>query len=34
VLEAATVAAYFNLTNRLNSALGIHANVEALQANR
>jgi uncharacterized peroxidase-related enzyme len=34
VLEAATVAAYFNLTNRLNSALGIHANVEALRANR
>jgi uncharacterized peroxidase-related enzyme len=34
VLEAATVAAYFNLTNRLNSGLGIHANSEAYRANR
>ena len=34
VLEAATVAAYFNFTNRLNSGLGIHANSEAYRANR
>jgi len=34
ILEAASVAAYFNFSNRLNSALGIKANVEALQAHR
>jgi len=34
ILEAASIAAYFNFSNRLNSALGIKANVEALQANR
>jgi uncharacterized peroxidase-related enzyme len=34
LLEAATVAAYFNLTNRLNSGLGIHANNEAYTAHR
>jgi len=34
VLEAATVVAYFNFTNRLNSGLGIRANAEALEANR
>ena len=34
ILEAAAVAAYFNFSNRLNSALGIKANVEALQAHR
>jgi uncharacterized peroxidase-related enzyme len=34
ILEAATVAAYFNLSNRLNSALGIRANGEAYRANR
>ena len=34
LLEAASVAAYFNFTNRLNSALGIRANAEAYQANR
>jgi uncharacterized peroxidase-related enzyme len=34
ILEAATIAAYFNLSNRLNSALGIRANAEAYAANR
>jgi uncharacterized peroxidase-related enzyme len=34
ILEAATVTAYFNLTNRLNSALGIRANREAYAAHR
>jgi uncharacterized peroxidase-related enzyme len=34
ILEAAAVAAYFNLSNRLNSALGVHANGEAYRANR
>jgi uncharacterized peroxidase-related enzyme len=34
LLEAAAVAAYFNFSNRLNSSLGIHANTEALRANR
>jgi uncharacterized peroxidase-related enzyme len=34
VLEAASIVAYFNFTNRLNSALGIQANAEALRANR
>ena len=34
IIEAAAVAAYFNLSNRLNSALGIHANGEAYRANR
>jgi uncharacterized peroxidase-related enzyme len=34
IIEAAVVAAYFNLTNRLNSGLGIRANNEAYQANR
>jgi uncharacterized peroxidase-related enzyme len=34
VLEAATVVAYFNLTNRLNSALGIRANGQAYAASR
>lgn len=34
ILEAATVAAYFNLTNRLNSALGIRANSEAYASHR
>lgn len=34
VLEAALVTSYFNLTNRLNSALGIPANGEAYAANR
>ena len=34
VLEAATVAAYFSLSNRLNSALGIRANGQAYAANR
>jgi uncharacterized peroxidase-related enzyme len=34
VLEAAAVAAYFSLTNRLNSALGIRANGQAYAAHR
>ena len=34
ILEAASVAAYFNFSNRLNSALGIRANAEAYHANR
>lgn len=34
ILEAATVAAYFNFSNRVNSALGIRANSEAYRANR
>jgi uncharacterized peroxidase-related enzyme len=34
ILEVATVAAYFNLSNRLNSGLGVHANGEAYRANR
>jgi uncharacterized peroxidase-related enzyme len=34
IVEAATVAAYFNLTNRLNSALGIRANSQAYHSNR
>jgi len=34
ILEAAAVAAYFNFSNRLNSALGIRANAEAYRANR
>jgi uncharacterized peroxidase-related enzyme len=34
ILEAASVAAYFNFSNRLNSSLGIRANVEAYRANR
>ncbi len=34
ILEAASVIAYFNFTNRLNSSLGIPANSEAYRANR
>jgi uncharacterized peroxidase-related enzyme len=34
ILEAAAVAAYFNLSNRLNSGLGVRANAEAYRANR
>jgi uncharacterized peroxidase-related enzyme len=34
ILEAATVAAYFNFSNRVNSGLGIRANGEAYRANR
>ncbi|MBN9510194.1 MAG: peroxidase-related enzyme [Alphaproteobacteria bacterium] len=34
VLEAATVVAYFNFTNRLNSALGIRANSAAYWSHR
>ncbi|CAH2603181.1 Peroxidase-related enzyme [Rhodovastum atsumiense] len=34
ILEAATVTAYFNLTNRLNSGLGIRANSEAHASHR
>jgi uncharacterized peroxidase-related enzyme len=34
ILEAASVAAYFNLSNRLNSGLGIRANREAYAAHR
>ena len=34
IFEAAAVAAYFNLSNRLNSALGVRANAEAYEANR
>jgi uncharacterized peroxidase-related enzyme len=34
ILEAATVASYFNLTNRFNSALGIRANSEAYASHR
>jgi len=34
ILEVAAVAAYFNLSNRLNSGLGVHANGEAYRANR
>ena len=34
ILEAAAVAAYFNFSNRLNSALGVRANTEAYAANR
>jgi len=34
ILEAAAIAAYFNFSNRLNSALGIRANGEAYRANR
>jgi uncharacterized peroxidase-related enzyme len=34
ILEAASVAAYFNFSNRVNSALGIRANAEAYRANR
>ena len=34
IVEAAAVVAYFNLTNRLNSGLGIHPNNEAYHANR
>lgn len=34
ILEAAAVTAYFNLSNRINSALGIQANPEAYRANR
>jgi uncharacterized peroxidase-related enzyme len=34
IIEAAAVAAYFNLSNRLNSALGIHANPQAYLAHR
>ena len=34
IFEAAAVAAYFNLSNRLNSALGVRANPEAYEANR
>ena len=34
ILEAAAVVAYFNLSNRLNSGLGIAPNAEAYAANR
>ena len=34
IIEAAAVAAYFNLSNRINSALGIHPNPEPFGANR
>jgi uncharacterized peroxidase-related enzyme len=34
VLEAAAIVAYFNFTNRLNSALGIRANAEAYRGHR
>lgn len=34
VLEAATVVAYFNFTNRLNSTLGIRANSAAYWSHR
>jgi uncharacterized peroxidase-related enzyme len=34
ILEAALIAAYFNLSNRVNSALGIRANAEAHAAHR
>lgn len=34
IVEAAAVAAYFNLSNRLNSGLGLRANGEAYAANR
>lgn len=34
ILEAAAITAYFNMTNRLNSGLGVHANAEAYAANR
>lgn len=34
ILEAAAVVAYFNLSNRLNSGLGIAANAEAYLAHR
>jgi uncharacterized peroxidase-related enzyme len=34
IVEAAAVSAYFNLTNRLNSGLGIRANSQAYRASR
>ncbi|MET0743980.1 MAG: peroxidase-related enzyme [Microvirga sp.] len=34
IIEAAAVAAYFNLSNRINSALGIHPNPQPFSANR
>jgi uncharacterized peroxidase-related enzyme len=34
IIEAAAVAAYFNLSNRINSALGIHANPRPFSADR
>ncbi|WP_376099551.1 peroxidase-related enzyme [Roseomonas sp. CCTCC AB2023176] len=34
ILEAAAVIAYFNLSNRLNSGLGVAPNAEAYAANR
>lgn len=34
ILEAASVVAYFNLSNRFNSGLGVAANGEAYQAHR
>ncbi|NUB06735.1 peroxidase-related enzyme [Azospirillum sp. Vi22] len=34
ILEAAAIAAYFNFSNRVNSALGVHPNPEPFDANR
>ncbi|WP_426954805.1 peroxidase-related enzyme [Muricoccus radiodurans] len=34
ILEAAAITGYFNMTNRVNSGLGVHANAEAYAANR
>jgi len=34
IIDAAAVAAYFNFSNRLNSALGVPPNLEAYAAHR
>jgi uncharacterized peroxidase-related enzyme len=34
ILEAASITAYFNMTNRLNSGIGVTANAEAYAAHR
>ena len=34
IIEAAGVAAYFNFSNRINSALGVHPNPEPFRAHR
>lgn len=34
IIEAAAVAAYFNFSNRINSALGVHPNPQPFRANR
>lgn len=34
IIEAAGIAAYFNFSNRVNSGLGVHPNLESFGANR